>query len=83
MFAFFVDTNVVEMYIREVAQYTEQIGELLGEEFYDKMEQEMENITLFSLTFGDFTNKIIGGVIVSLILAGLLKQNQSSLESNE
>ena len=83
LFALLFETNAIEMYKTEVFQYAEQIATILGEEFYGKMAEEMENITLFSLTFGDFTNKIIGGIIVSLILAGFLKKNKPSLESNE
>jgi len=83
LFSSLIETNAVEMYKNEVIQYAEQISSLLGESFSTKIEEEMKNVTLLSLTFGDFTNKIVGGIIVSLILAGLLKKNKPSLGGNE
>ena len=83
LFGVLFESNVIEMYKIEVMQYAEQIKAMVGDERYVKMQQEIETTTLLSLTFGDFVNKIIGGIIVSLILAGILKKNKPFLKTNE
>lgn len=72
-----MDTGAMEMYHAEVLEYADQISGVFGDELYEKMMVEIEKTTLSSLAFGDFIYKIIGGVIVSLILAATLKKNKS------
>jgi len=83
LFGFLFDANVVEMYKTEVIQNAEKVSVFFGEETFELILEELEKKTLLSITFDDFINKIIGGVIVSLILAGFLKKNKPSLEINE
>jgi putative flippase GtrA len=72
-----IDTGALEMYHTELAEQAEQISDVFGEELTEKMMLEIKKTTLMSLAFGDFIYKIIGGVIVSLILAATLKKNKS------
>lgn len=74
IFGVLLGDSALEMYKLEVIENAAQIKNVYGDELTDSMLAEMENITVFSLAFTDFILKIIGGVIVSLILAGILKE---------
>jgi hypothetical protein len=83
IFGLFFGANAIQMYQQEFIEYAEQIKTLIGDEKYVQLQEELQKTTLVSLTFGDFMNKIIGGIIVSLILAGILKNNKPSFKNNE
>lgn len=83
VFGVLFETGALEMYHVEVAEQAEQISSIFGEELYDKMMEEIKQTTLSTLAISDFTYKIIGGVIVSLILAASMKKNKPLFETNE
>ena len=62
-------------------QYAEQIKQLVSEEIYNEAMVELQNATYSTLAFQDFTNKLIGGLIVSLILAGIFRKNKPIFEN--
>lgn len=73
--------NSLELYRTEMLQYAEQIKQLVSEEIYNEAMVELQNATYSTLAFQDFTNKLIGGLIVSLILAGIFRKNKPTFEN--
>ena len=81
LFTSIFDTGALEMYRAEMVQNAEQLALLMGEEMYDQVINELENISYFTLAFWDFIYKLFGGAIVSLILAGIFKKNKPIFEN--
>jgi len=75
-----VSTNSVDQFKAELLINAEQTRELLGDEFYYKMEEEMEKVTLSSLVLSDLLYKVIGGALVSLVIASIVKKNKPIFE---
>lgn len=80
IFSFIADSmlnsNTINMYKVEMAQNAEQFKTMISKEMYNQLQVELQNISHSVLAFSDFTNKLIGGLIVSLILAKSLKSNK-------
>jgi hypothetical protein len=81
LFTSIFDTGALEMYQAEMMQNAEQLAALMGEEMFDQVINELENISYFTLAFWDFVYKLFGGAIVSLILAGIFKKNKPIFEN--
>ena len=71
-----LDTGALEIYLAEVAEQADKVKDVLGEDFSNKIIDEIKKKSFSTLAFEDFVSKIIGGVIVSLILAATLKKNK-------
>jgi hypothetical protein len=71
-----LNTNALEIYKAEMAQNAEQIKEMISVDMYNQLQIELKNISQSVLAFWDFIYKLIGGLIVSLILARTLRQNK-------
>jgi len=87
IFSLATDSNAIEAYKQEVMMSVEATEEmmvsLVGEEMFEKAISEVENMSLSQVTISDFQSKIIGGVIVSLILAGVLTRKKPIFEEHE
>ncbi len=70
----------VSIYKSEFIANAEQMRDLIGDEVYYRMEEEIEGETFYNLVFTDFTLKIIGGALVSLIIASIVKKNKPIFE---
>ncbi len=81
LFTAIFNTGALDLYQAEMLQNAEQIKLLMGDEMFDKVVSELENISYPSLAFWDFVYKLIGGVIVSLILASIFKKNKPIFEN--
>lgn len=81
VFSGIVNTGAVEMYKAEMLVNEESIRLILGEEGVEMLNKELNNATFSTLAFSDFINKLIGGTIVSLILAGIFKKNKPIFEN--
>ena len=73
--------NSLELYRNEMLEYAEQIKLMVSEEIYNEAMNELQNASYSTLAFQDFTNKLIGGLIVSLILAGIYRKNKLTFEN--
>jgi len=71
-----ISVNSVELYKTEIMNSAEQIRAFVGDEAYYEIEEEMEKETFFGLVLSDFSLKIIGGALVSLIIASIVKKNK-------
>lgn len=76
----FIQTNAIEIYKQELIQNAEQMKTMLSEEMYKQLMLELQNLTHATLAFWDFIYKIMGGLIVSLILAGIFLKNKPIFE---
>lgn len=81
LFSVVIDTGAVEMYKAEMLANEESVKLILGQEGVDLLNKELNNATFITLSFSDFINKLIGGTIVSLILAGIFKKNKPIFEN--
>ena len=81
LFSSIVNTGAVEMYKAEMLANEESVKLILGEEGVEMLNKELNNATFITLSFSDFINKLIGGTIVSLILAGIFKKNKPIFEN--
>ena len=71
-----LNTNALEIYKAEMAQNAEQLKAMISVDMYNQLQTELKNISQSVLAFWDFIYKLIGGLIVSLILAKSLKSNK-------
>lgn len=71
-----LNTNAIEIYKAEMAQNAEQLKAMISVDMYNQLQIELQNISQSVLAFWDFIYKLIGGLIVSLILAKSLKSNK-------
>ena len=71
-----LNTNAIEIYKAEMTQNAEQLKEMISVNMYNQLQIELQNISQSVLAFWDFIYKLIGGLIVSLILARTLKKNK-------
>lgn len=76
----FMQTNAIEIYKQELIQNAEQMKTMLSKEMYDQLMIELKTLTHSTLAFWDFIYKLIGGLIVSLILAGIFIKNKPIFE---
>ena len=84
IFGVLIDPGIVELSKREAMESmekaSEQLPQIFGEEMYDKMLEQIDEISISSISLSEFTNKLIWGILISLISAAFLKKNKSPLE---
>lgn len=73
----FIETNAIEIYKEELIQNAEQMRAMLSEQMYNQLILELQNLTHSTLAFWDFIYKLMGGTIVSLILASIFRPRSS------
>lgn len=73
----FIQTNAIEIYKEELIQNAEQMKAMLSEQMYNQLILELQNLTHSTLAFWDFIYKLMGGTIVSLILASIFRPRSS------
>lgn len=73
----FIQTNAIEIYKDELIQNAEQMKAMLSEQMYNQLILELQNLTHSTLAFWDFIYKLMGGTIVSLILASIFRPRSS------
>ena len=72
-----IQTNAIEIYKEELIQNAEQMKAMLSEQMYNQLLVELQNLTHSTLAFWDFIYKLIGGTLVSLILASIFRPRSS------
>ena len=80
LFMISVGTDIMQMQIDEVMKGMEQAEKFMGAEMTDQIITEMKKMSEGRMCWGDFQNKLLGGVIISLIVAGVLKKNKPFFE---
>ena len=79
LYGLLIDVSFVEFFINDnlqsLGEAKEQILAFMGEDTYKEMIAEFQKFDLASLAMGDFQSKTIGGFIIALIVAAILKQN--------
>jgi len=73
----FIQTNALEIYKEELIQNAEQMKAMLSTQMYDQLMIELKTLTHSTLAFWDFIYKLIGGTLVSLILASIFRPRSS------
>ncbi|MEX2596860.1 MAG: DUF4199 domain-containing protein [Salibacteraceae bacterium] len=87
LFGYTVDAGFVEFFITDnlqtLGEGKEQLIKFLGEDTYKEMLNEMKSISLEDLAWSDFQSKTIGGFIIALIVAAILKQKPPIFTESE
>jgi hypothetical protein len=76
VFGRLIDDSIVVMYQEEIRKSAEEAQALLSEKMIDQVLEEAENVTMSSIALNDFTGKMTGGIIVSLITAAFLMRKK-------
>jgi hypothetical protein len=82
LFGTLIDSNLVTLYKNDVVEQLEQTKAFLGDSLYEKMMENVNQTTMFSISSGDFFTKCIGGLIVSLITAAVYKKDPPVFKEN-
>ena len=81
LFGILIGTNIPSMMISESAEQIEKAKQYMGETMYEKAMMSLEEMkgntfyALFKIMLGDFEGKVIGGFIVSLLVAAFMKKS--------
>lgn len=75
LFGVLISDGFFYMHIEESIAMFEASREVLGEERINTWIAETNEHTLSSVAFGDFNSKMAAGILISLIIAGVLKRN--------
>lgn len=81
LFTSIFETGAIDLYRAEMMQNAEQLEVLMGEQMFNQVVDELQRISYITLAFWDFIYKLIGGLIVSLIFAGIFKKNKPIFEN--
>ncbi len=81
IFSLVVNTGAVDLYQTEMMANAAQLQTMMGEEMFTQLAKELENLSFSTLAFWDFIYKLIGGFIVSLILASIFRKNNPIFEN--
>lgn len=79
-----VEDSFTAIYKKEVMDSVDQMSELFPsqKDRLSFMEEEVKLITTGSLIWGEFLNKLLGGIVVSLILSLILKKSNGATVSS-
>lgn len=80
LFILLVDGGIFEAHLDEIMWVMEQARQFLGDEATDKMMEEVDKMTLFSAITGNAFNKLFGGLLISLVVAGILKKKETPFD---
>ncbi|MDQ3050639.1 MAG: DUF4199 domain-containing protein [Bacteroidota bacterium] len=79
LFGTVIDANLLDSYKSQAAESLEQGKEILSERMMDKAYESIETMTISSLAFSEAFNKMIGGVISTLIIAAIYLRKQQPI----
>ncbi len=76
LFGTLYDPGIVEMYKNQAALSLEEGKSILSEAMYEKALDSIDMVTLSSLAFSEAFNKILGGMLITLFAALIMKRKQ-------
>lgn len=76
LFGLTIGTDLVQLQIDEAMKGMEYASKYIGEDMTDTIIEELKKMNIGRLAWGDFQNKFIGGLILSLIIAAFLKKEK-------
>ena len=74
IFGSFIDHSLVDIYKNDLGDQLEKTKALINDNLYEKALEGLNQTTMYSIAFGDFFTKCIGGFIVSLVTAAVYKK---------
>lgn len=83
LFGMLVDQSFVQAYINDALKGIDQAKSFLPKDKLAGIVDKIKNMSLSELAFGDFQNKLFGGLFVSIILAFILKREQDRFQDVE
>jgi len=81
LFGALYDVNLLETYKSQAAESLEAGKELLSDKMLDKAMESIDVVTMSSLAFSESFNKLILGVLATLIIAFIFRKNPQSTQS--
>jgi hypothetical protein len=84
IFGKIIDPSIIETYKEEMLTSLESseatMRGMLGDEMFDRSVEEIGKVTLSGQAFAEFSNKCMGGLIYSLIIAAILKRKPAEVQ---
>jgi mannose/fructose/N-acetylgalactosamine-specific phosphotransferase system component IIC len=79
IFNYFIDTSLIEKFkensLAEIEKAQEQLSGTMAS-FMDKAMEEIEKLDIQKLSFNEFINRFIWGLIISLIAAAFIRKSE-------
>jgi hypothetical protein len=82
-FLMFVDSTLIDQVKQQAMEGFDKAAEIFGEEIYDKMVEQLEQTNAGTLAFGELFWKSVWGIIVTLVLAAILKKSPSPFDDSD
>ena len=79
-FLTFIGTDILEVHKLEMIEGMEKAKQYMGDTLYERGLEEIDKMTIGKMALGDFQNKLIGGVFVSLFIAAFLRKSKPLFE---
>ncbi len=80
LFGTLYEGDLLSAYKLQASMSLEEGKSLLSDSLYDKAMESIDLVTMASLSFSESFNKIIGGIIISLITAAVFRQQKQEIE---
>lgn len=82
-----IDPEIVESFksdnLQQLEAIKEQISGMMSDSMYEKAQESFEKMDVQTVASGEFFNKSIGSILVSLITAAIYKRNKPFKEVSE
>jgi len=79
-FATFIGTDILEGFKQDTFEGLEKAKPYMGDTLYEQAVEETEKLTVGGMVLGEFQRKILGGIIMSLIIAAFMRKQKSIFE---
>lgn len=76
IFGTLLDHSVLDIYKIQTEQSLAEGKGILSESLYEKVMDSIDLVTISSLSFSESFNKLLGGVIISLVTAGVFSRKK-------
>ena len=76
-FATFIGSDILEGFKQDTFEGLEKAKPYMGDTLYEQAVEETEKLTVGGMVLGEFHRKILGGIIMSLIIAAFMRKQKS------
>lgn len=83
LFGSYINSGFLDLYLADAYAAMETAKKFLSAEMHSQAVEQLDNTTIALLAMQDFHNKILGGLVISLITAAFLKRKPLPQESLE